>query len=99
MKFSKKHTSAVLAFAVLFLITVVSVVFILKCAGPVKRGMFTRCDGIDEPIDEIKIDACPDWPLLGYCEISQISAVSVTLELFFTPGKFNVLSRYSRDYS
>ena len=85
MLFSSRYIGILLVLAMLIGITVVFVITSIRPAHPVKWGIFTRCDGIDEPIDEIRISSCPNWPLVGYCNFS---AYQVTIELFFTPGKF-----------
>ena len=110
MQLSRKHIIIAAAVAVLIVITIVLLVLMLKPAsksaeppeppkpvGPVKQGIFTRCDEIDEPIDEISIRSCrDDSDLLGYCKVPRNDDVILTAS--FTPGKFE-LSEASQLYS
>ena len=53
--------------------------------GPVTRGIFKRCDGLSDPIDDITISSCPNWDKLGYCELKDLTKLDITLS--FTPSK------------
>ena len=92
MQISRKNiiVASTVALAVLIVIVVVLVVVSRKDSpkGPevVTRGIFKRCDGLSDPIDDIYIGSCPHNDDVGFCELEAGKNTDVTLS--FTPSKW-----------
>ena len=76
--------------ALVLIVIVVVLVIISRSGSPkapevVTRGIFKRCDGLSDPIDDIEISSCPNCQEVGYCEFGGLKGV--TLWLSFTPSK------------
>lgn len=84
MSLSKKNIIIAIVAAVSLLIVLI-VVVLVSMKGPVTRGIFKRCDGRPDPIEEIKIDSCMNSSKGSYCEIN--SDRGAIFEIDFTPGK------------
>lgn len=91
--------SAAVAFGVIIVIVGIVFVFVPKSdksvSDPnnkvqgVKSGIFTRCDKVNAPLEEIKISSCPKPETVGYCEMK--TDATTNMEFIFTPGKCNDL--------
>lgn len=88
MALSQRNIIIAGAAAVAVIIIIAVVVISRRDPGPVKSGIFTRCDGRQDPIDEIKISACAgDNSKTGLCEIAADKDTKV--EFSFTAGKYS----------
>ena len=91
MNISRRNILIASAVALTVLIGIVVVVVVLvvnrtpsKSEEPEKPAIFTRCDGLSDPV-EIKISSCPNSAQDGYCRLDNLEKTKI--ELSFIPSK------------